>query len=56
MGRDIFRDKRATLSGANFYRLMFIKGNQHHVEVTEKEQEASQSQCLIRVIFIHIFL
>ena len=31
--------KRATLSDANFEKLMFMKENDHHVETAEKEQE-----------------
>ena len=38
-GKDILRAKRAALSDANFERLMFMKGNQHHAEATEKSQE-----------------
>ena len=42
IGRDILRAKRATLSNANFERLVFIKGNMHHqihhAEAMEKEK------------------
>ena len=31
LGRDILRDKRASLSDKNFERLMFLKGNNHIV-------------------------
>uniref|UniRef100_UPI00358FB577 uncharacterized protein n=1 Tax=Myxine glutinosa TaxID=7769 RepID=UPI00358FB577 len=37
MGKDVIRSKRATLSDANFERLMFLKGNRHlqHAENME---------------------
>ncbi|XP_042229523.1 uncharacterized protein LOC121871369 [Homarus americanus] len=38
IGKDVLRAKRATLSDGNFERLMFMKGNQHHVEAMEKTQ------------------
>ena len=40
IGKDILRAKRAVLSDGNFERLMFMKGNQHHVEALEKGQKA----------------
>jgi len=39
IGKDILRAKRATLSDANFEKQMFMKGNHHHIETMEKEQE-----------------
>ena len=33
-GKDILRAKIATLSDANFEKLMFMKGNDHHVETS----------------------
>uniref|UniRef100_A0A672F8K3 HAT C-terminal dimerisation domain-containing protein n=1 Tax=Salarias fasciatus TaxID=181472 RepID=A0A672F8K3_SALFA len=36
IGKDILRAKRATLSEANFERLMFLKGNTHHLEEMEE--------------------
>uniref|UniRef100_A0A0L8HTB3 HAT C-terminal dimerisation domain-containing protein n=1 Tax=Octopus bimaculoides TaxID=37653 RepID=A0A0L8HTB3_OCTBM len=38
IGQDILRAKKATLSDGNFEKLMFMKGNQHHVMVMEKAQ------------------
>lgn len=35
---NILRANRATLSDGDFERLMFMKGNQHHVEAMEKTQ------------------
>ena len=40
-GMDILTAKRAKLSDANFERLMFMKGNQHHVAGMQAEQAAS---------------
>ena len=37
VGKNILRAKRASLSDANFEMLMFIKGNQHHVEGMETD-------------------
>ena len=41
IGKDILTAKRAKLSDANFKRLMFMKGNQHHVAGMQAEQAAS---------------
>lgn len=38
IGRDILRAKRASLSDGNFERLMFMKGNQHHIKEMKKTQ------------------
>ena len=40
-GKDILTAKRAKLSDANFERLMFMKGNQHHVAGMQAEQAVS---------------
>jgi hypothetical protein len=42
IGKDILTAKRAKLSDANFEKLMFMKGNQHHVAtmLVEQEQDA----------------
>ena len=37
IGKDILTPKRATLSDENFEKLMFMKGNQHHVAAMEAE-------------------
>jgi hypothetical protein len=37
IGKDTLTAKRATLSDANFEKLMFMKGNQHHVAAMEAE-------------------
>jgi len=39
IGKDILTAKRATLSDANFEKLMFMKGNQHHVSAMEAEEQ-----------------
>ena len=39
IGKDILRAKRATLSDANFERLMFIKGYNHHLEEMKGKPE-----------------
>ena len=39
IGKDISTAKRATLSDINFEKLMFMKGNHHHVKTMEEEQE-----------------
>lgn len=36
IGKDIFRAKGVTLSEDNSERLMYMKGNQHHVETMEE--------------------
>ena len=41
IGKDILTAKRAKLSDAKFERLMFMKGNQHHVAGMQAEQAAS---------------
>ena len=41
IGKDILTAKRAKLSDAKFERLMFMKGNQHHVAGMQAEQDAS---------------
>ena len=41
IGKDILTAKRAKLSDANFERLMFMKGNQHHVAGMQAKQAAS---------------
>ena len=35
----LYRARRATVLDANYERLTFIKGNQCHIEATEKEQK-----------------
>jgi len=39
IGKDRVSSKGASLSDANSEKLMFMKGNHHHVETMEKEQE-----------------
>jgi len=39
IGKDILRAESATVSDANFEKLMFMKQNHHHVETMEKKQE-----------------
>jgi hypothetical protein len=34
-GKDILRDKRASLSDDNFDMLMFLKGNMNHIKTME---------------------
>ena len=40
--RDISRVKTATLSDASFERLMLMSGNQHHVEVMDRERAGAK--------------
>jgi len=35
---DILKAKRATLSDANFEKLMFMKENDHHIKTMEQEE------------------
>ena len=46
IGKDILTAKRAKLSDANFEKLMFMKGNQHHVAamLAEQEQDAKAAK------------
>jgi hypothetical protein len=39
IGKDILTAKRAKLSDANFEKLIFMKGNQHHVAAMLAKQE-----------------
>ena len=45
IGKDRVSSKKASLSDANFEKLMFMKGNHHHVKTMEKEQE-DKPQCM----------
>ena len=54
IGKDILTSKRAKLSDANFERLMFMKGNQHHVAGMQAEQAASGRKSQINKPWINI--